>query len=137
MAARLAVLISGNGSNLQALLDAIRMRVLDAQVVVVVSNRQAAYGLERAAKAGVPTRYHPLKPYREREQSREEYDADLAQIVKEFAPDYVILAGWMHILSNAFLRQFPYRVVNLHPALTGQVSRRTRDRRCLCRLSAR
>ena len=120
MPARLAVLISGNGSNLQAILDAIRMRVLDAQIVVVVSNRKAAYGLERAAKAGVPTRYHPLKPYRDAERSREEYDADLAQIVKEFAPDYVILVGWMHIFTNQFLRHFPYRVINLHPALPGK-----------------
>ncbi|MCC6454332.1 MAG: phosphoribosylglycinamide formyltransferase [Caldilineaceae bacterium] len=120
MPARLAVLISGNGSNLQAILDAIRMRVLDAEVVVVVSNRKAAYGLERAAKAGVPTRYHPLKPYRDAERSREEYDADLAQIVKEFSPDYVILVGWMHIFTNQFLRHFPYRVINLHPALPGK-----------------
>jgi formyltetrahydrofolate-dependent phosphoribosylglycinamide formyltransferase len=120
MAARLAVLISGNGSNLQALLDAIRLRMLDAQIVVVVSNRQSAYGLERATKAGVPTRYHPLKPYRESGRSRSDYDADLARMVREFAPDYVILAGWMHILSNAFLREFPYRVVNIHPALPGK-----------------
>jgi len=120
MTARLVVLISGNGSNLQAILDAIRLRVLDAQVVLVVSNRQAAYGLERAAQAGVPTRYHPLKPYRDAGRSREEYDADLAQMVAAAAPDWVVLAGWMHILSNAFLRHFPYRVVNLHPALPGR-----------------
>lgn len=120
MSARLVVLISGNGSNLQALLDAIRMRVLDAQVVLVVSNRKDAYGLERAAKAGIPTRYHPLKPYRDAGRSRAEYDADLAQMVAAAKPDYVVLAGWMHILSDAFLRHFPYCVVNLHPALPGQ-----------------
>lgn len=120
MTARLAVLISGNGSNLQAILDAIRARALDAEVVVVVSNRKAAYGLERAAKYGVPTRYHPLKPYRDAGRSREEYDADLAEIVAEYEPDWVVLAGWMHILSNAFLQEFPYAVVNLHPALPGQ-----------------
>src|SRR5688500_13645896 len=120
MPARLAVLISGNGSNLQAILDAIRMRVLDAQVVVVVSNRKAAYGLERAAKAGVPALYHPLKPYRDAGRSRNDYDAELAQLVKKYAPDYVVLAGWMHILSQEFLRHFPYRVINLHPALPGK-----------------
>ena len=120
MTVRLAVLISGNGSNLQAILDAIRMRVLDAQVVVVVSNRKAALGLERAAKAGVPTHYHPLKSYRDAGRSREEYDADLAEILKQYAPDYVVLAGWMHIFSNQFLRHFPYRVINLHPALPGK-----------------
>lgn len=120
MTARLAVLISGNGSNLQAILDAIRMRVLDAQVVVVVSNRKAAFGLERATKAGVPTHYHPLKPYRDADRARAEYDHDLAQIIKKYDPDYVILAGWMHIFTNSFLDHFPYRVVNLHPALPGE-----------------
>lgn len=114
------VLISGNGSNLQALLDATRMKMLDAQVVGVVSNRKDAYGLERARKAGVPTHYHPLKPYMQAEKSREEYDADLARIVAEWRPDFVVLAGWMHILSSAFLTHFAWRVVNLHPALPGQ-----------------
>lgn len=120
MTARLAVLISGNGTNLQAILDAIRARVLDAQVVLVVSNRKNAYGLERAAKAGIPARVHALKPYRDAGRSREEYDADLAELVREAKPDWVVLAGWMHILSDEFLRHFPYRVVNLHPALPGQ-----------------
>lgn len=120
MPARLVVLISGSGTNLQAILDAIRARVLDAQVVLVVSNRKAAFGLQRAEKAGIPTRYHPLKPYRDAGRSREDYDADLAEIVRQAAPDWVVLAGWMHILSAAFLRHFPYRVVNLHPALPGQ-----------------
>src|SRR5690606_26848550 len=92
----------------------------DAQVVLVVSNRKNAFGLERAAKAGVPTRVHTLKPYRDAGRSREEYDADLAELVLEAKPDWVVLAGWMHILSDAFLRHFPYRVVNLHPALPGQ-----------------
>jgi len=120
MSARIAVLISGSGSNLQAIIDAIRSRTLAAEVVVVVSNRRAAYGLQRAEAVGIPTRYHPLKPYRDAGRSRQEYDADLATLVKEFAPDWVVLAGWMHILSDAFMRHFPYRVVNLHPALPGQ-----------------
>lgn len=120
MAARLAVLISGNGSNLQAIIDAIRMKALDAEIVVVVSNRKNAFGLVRAEKAGIPTRYFPLKPYTDAGRSRSEYDADLAQLVAEYRPDWVVLAGWMHILSKAFLDHFPYRVVNLHPALPGQ-----------------
>jgi formyltetrahydrofolate-dependent phosphoribosylglycinamide formyltransferase len=118
--ARLAVLISGNGSNLQALIDAIRMKALDAQIVVVVSNRKAALGLQRAEKAGIPTRYHPLKPYRDDGRERSAYDADLAQLLREYKPDWVVLAGWMHIFSDAFLRHFSYRIVNLHPALPGQ-----------------
>ncbi|GIK72484.1 MAG: phosphoribosylglycinamide formyltransferase [Chloroflexota bacterium] len=120
MTARLVVLISGNGSNLQALIDAIRMKVLDAEIVLVVSNRKDAFGLVRAEKAGIPTHYMPLKPYTAAGRTRADYDADLAQIVGEAAPDWVVLAGWMHILSSAFLDRFPYRVVNLHPALPGK-----------------
>lgn len=120
MSTRLAVLISGNGSNLQALIDAIRLRVLDAEIVVVVANRQDAYGLQRASKAGIPTHYHPLKPFREAGRARTEYDAALADIVASYKPDWIVLAGWMHILSDTFLQRFPYRVINLHPALPGQ-----------------
>ena len=120
MTARLAVLISGNGSNLQALIDAIRMKLLDAQIVLVVSNRKQAFGLQRAEKAGIATRYHPLKPYTDADRSRREYDADLAKLVQEAKPDLVVLAGWMHILGADFLRHFSYRVVNLHPALPAQ-----------------
>lgn len=118
--ARLVVLISGNGSNLQAMIDAIRLKMLDAQIAGVVSNRKDAFGLERAAKAGIPARVHALKPYTEGGHTREEYDAELARIVRAFSPDFVVLAGWMHILGDAFLTHFPYRVINLHPALPGQ-----------------
>ncbi len=119
MTAKIAVLISGNGSNLQALIDAIGYRVLPAEIVVVVSNREDAQGLQRAEKAGIPTRVHSLTPYREAGRSRREYDDDLAQIVVEYRPDWVVLAGWMLILSSAFLDKFSYRVINLHPARPG------------------
>lgn len=120
MKSRLAVLISGNGSNLQAIIDAVAAGSLDARIAVVVSNRKAAYGLERARRAHIPDRYFPLKPYRDAQRSRAEYDADLAALVSGYTPDWVVLAGWMHILSEAFLGRFPSRVVNLHPALPGQ-----------------
>ncbi len=120
MGARLVVLISGNGSNLQALIDAIRYKALDAEIVGVVSNRKDAFGLERAQKAGIPTRYHPLKSFTESGRSRSDYDAALAELVRAWQPDFVVLAGWMHILSAAFIDEFPYRIVNLHPALPGQ-----------------
>ncbi|MGD9754753.1 MAG: phosphoribosylglycinamide formyltransferase [Acidimicrobiia bacterium] len=113
MDGRLVVLVSGNGSNLQALLDA------GLPVVAVVSNRRAAYALERAAAAGVPGAYLPLKPYTDAGRSRRDYDADLADVVAGHRPDLVVLAGWMHVLSSAFLDRFPMRVVNLHPALPG------------------
>jgi len=116
----LAILISGSGSNLQAIIDAVQEGRLHARIAVVVSNRKAAYGLERAEKAGIPTRYHPLKPYRDAGRQRADYDADLAALLAEYRPDWIVLAGWMHIFSDAFLRHYPQRIVNLHPALPGQ-----------------
>lgn len=119
MTARLVVLISGNGSNLQAILDATRHKILDAQVVAVVSNRKDAFGLQRAEKAGVPVRHVSLKSWLELGKDRRAYDAALAEIVAEYDPDLVVLAGWMLVLSAEFLDRFPWRVVNLHPALPG------------------
>jgi formyltetrahydrofolate-dependent phosphoribosylglycinamide formyltransferase len=114
---RLVVFISGNGSNLQAILDATANGTLNAQVVLVVSNRISAYGLKRAESAGVPTLYFPLKPYREAGKSREAYDADLAERIAAYAPDLIVLAGWMHVLSPAFINRYPGKIINLHPAL--------------------
>ncbi len=112
-------MISGFGSNLQAILDACAAGRLPARVVLVVSNRKDAYGLVRAQRAGIPTLYFPLKPYRERGLDRTAYDRDLAERIAPFRPDLIVLAGWMHILSPAFLDRFPGRVINLHPALPG------------------
>lgn len=117
---RLVIFISGSGSNLQAILDAIEEGKITAVPSLVVSNRKDAYGLVRAENAGVPTAYFPFKPYREAEKSREEYDADLAGVIRPYQPGLIILAGWMHILSAAFLDHFPNKVINLHPALPGQ-----------------
>jgi len=117
--ARLVVLISGNGSNLQAILDASRHRILDAQVVAVISNRKDAYGLQRAEKAGVPVHHLSLKKWLEEGKDRRAYDAALAEIVAQYDPDLIVLAGWMLVLSAEFLDRFPWRVVNLHPALPG------------------
>ncbi len=117
--ARLAVLLSGYGSNFQAILDAIDVGTLPAEVVVVASNRRDAYGLERAEAAGIPAVVHSLKTFREAGHSRAEYDAALAQNLLAHEPDWIVLAGWLHILSDAFLQHFPTRVVNLHPALPG------------------
>ncbi|MCC7162282.1 MAG: phosphoribosylglycinamide formyltransferase [Anaerolineae bacterium] len=112
---RLVVLISGNGSNLQAILDACASKSLDARVVAVVSNNPDAFGLTRARRAGV----HAVLKTRDRAQDRRAYDAELAALVASYEPDYVVLAGWMRILSSAFLDRFPNRVLNLHPALPG------------------
>jgi formyltetrahydrofolate-dependent phosphoribosylglycinamide formyltransferase len=113
--ASLVVLISGNGSNLQAILDACASGKLPAQVAAVISNRPDAFGLERARRAGIPAIAHA----RPRGQDRRQYDADLADLVASYEPNWVILAGWMHLLSSAFLDRFLGRIVNLHPALPG------------------
>lgn len=113
--ARLAILISGSGTNLQAVLDACADGTLPAQVVVVVSNQPGALGLQRAAQAGVPV----LVREKAKTEDRRAYDADLARLVADFAPDWIVLAGWMRILTVAFLEAFPKRVINLHPALPG------------------
>ena len=117
---RLAVLVSGFGSNLQAIIDAVEAGSLgDTRIVLVVSNRNDAYGLVRAEKHGIATAYHPLGPHKAGGRTREEYDADLANILRDAEVDWVILAGWMLVLSEAFLIRFPSRVINLHPALPG------------------
>ncbi|MEP7135790.1 MAG: phosphoribosylglycinamide formyltransferase [Chloroflexota bacterium] len=110
---RLVVLVSGNGSNLQAILDACQSGELPASVVCVISNKADAHGLVRAKNAGVEA-IHFAKLENE---SRNEYDARLAELVIAKQPDYVVLAGWMRILTSSFLNHFPNRVVNLHPAL--------------------
>ena len=114
---RLVVMISGSGTNLQALINATQSGALAAEIVAVVSNRKAAFGLQRAAEANIETLYFPLKPYKEQGLDREAYDADLAARVADFEPDLIVLAGWMHVLSPAFLSHFPEQVINLHPAL--------------------
>ncbi len=115
MSAKLVVLISGNGSNLQAILDACAKNELPVTVVAVISNQPHAYGLTRAHNAGVPAIILPLAEA----ESRRDYDSRLAALVATHQPDYIILAGWMRLLTSNFLSVFPNRVINLHPALPG------------------
>lgn len=116
---RLAVLISGNGSNLQALIDNIASGDLDAEIAVVVSNRSDAYGLVRATEAGIPVKVLTLASVLDRAGDRTAYDNELAGLVESYSPDLVVLAGWMLILGVDFLDRFPDRVLNLHPAMPG------------------
>lgn len=117
---KLVVMISGSGTNLQALIDAIEEENLHAEIIHVISNRASAYGLERAKKHNIPTSVALLRPYKDDGRGREQYDIDLAHQIKVMQPDLVVLAGWMHILSAAFLEQVGGDVINLHPALPGE-----------------
>ena len=118
--ARIAVLISGFGSNLEAILEAVEGGQLPGvAVALVVANRREASGMQRAIRHGVPVVYFPLLPYTRAGRPRRAYDADLAGIVQAFGVEWVVQAGWMHVFSAAFLSHFPSRVVNLHPALPG------------------
>jgi phosphoribosylglycinamide formyltransferase len=118
---RILVLISGSGTNLQALISAAPK--LPANIIHVVSNRKNAYGLERARLAGIPTSYHNLTTYKSQGDSgRKSYDADLAKLILSHEPDLVVCAGWMHILSSAVLNPLEAAgvdIINLHPALPG------------------
>ncbi len=116
---RLVILASGSGTNLQAIIDACKDRTLSAQVCAVVSDKIQAYALQRARDNGIPSIHFDWLPYKQAQKPRAQYDADLAALVKKYQPDLIVLAGWMRLLSMAFLGEFPSRVINLHPALPG------------------
>ncbi|MCU0576045.1 MAG: phosphoribosylglycinamide formyltransferase, partial [Desulfobacterota bacterium] len=110
---RIGVLVSGSGSNLQSIMDACERGDVDGRVCIVLSNVEGAYALERARKKGVPTRVISHTDYPD----RETFDRELAKALQDSRVDLVALAGFMRVLTPAFLRQFPGRVMNIHPAL--------------------
>lgn len=113
MKKRLVVLISGSGSNLQALIDACSAQTLNAEIVAVFSNKADAYGLLRAQQAGIPAL--ALSPAEF--SSRDDFDAALQAHIDEYQPDLLILAGYMRILTPAFVRHYYGRMLNIHPSL--------------------
>jgi len=112
--ARLVVLVSGSGTNLQALLDACADPAYGARVVAVGADREEIEGLARAERAGIPTFTRKLGDFTDREL----WDRALADTVAGFEPDLVVLAGFMKLVSDDFLARFEGRVVNTHPALS-------------------
>lgn len=110
---RIAVLASGRGSNLQAILDAIAAGRLEARVVLVLSEQPDAYALERARQAGVPHRAIPRKGFT----SSQAHDAAIGDAVEAAGAHWIVLAGYMRLLGPAFVARFPSRVINIHPAL--------------------
>lgn len=113
MTHQLAVLISGSGTNLQAIMDAQKAGTLDAEIAVVFSNRANAAGLERAAQAGIPTASLDHRDYPDREQ----FDQAMIEVLTPYAPDTVVLAGFMRILSAVFVRHYAGQLINIHPSL--------------------
>lgn len=110
---RLGVLISGRGSNLQAIIDAIERKQLDASIAVVISNRAGAPGLELARQAGIETLVLSHKGF----PSREDYDRALVKELKDRGVALVCLAGFMRLLSPVMVGAFPNRILNIHPSL--------------------
>lgn len=113
MTASLVVLISGSGSNLQAIIDAIANKQLNAEIKAVISNKENIAGLERAVKANIPT--HVIK--HQQYSSREAFDQAMIEFIDPLQPDMVILAGFMRILSNEFIDHYHHRLINIHPSL--------------------
>ena len=110
---RLGVLVSGSGTNLQAILDAVAAKDLDAEIRVVVSNQPAARALERAKAAGVATRVISHRDIPD----RAAFDDKLVTALREADVTHVVLAGFMRLLTPVLLDAFPWRVINIHPAL--------------------
>lgn len=110
---RIVVLISGGGSNLQAIIDACASGAVHGEVVAVISNRADAFGLQRARRAGIPTEVVDHREYPE----RDAFDRALAARIDRHQPDLVVLAGFMRILSPGFVRHYAGHMLNIHPSL--------------------
>ncbi|HEY5765160.1 MAG TPA: phosphoribosylglycinamide formyltransferase [Candidatus Deferrimicrobiaceae bacterium] len=109
----IAVLVSGGGSNLQAILDACDRGEIPGRVVLVISNKEDAYGLVRAKKHGVPAEIVRHRDF----PTREAFDARLVEVIRGSGAELVCLAGFMRVLTPVFVRAFPNRILNIHPAL--------------------
>lgn len=110
---RIVVLISGNGSNMQAILDACGSRIPNGKVAAVFSNKADAYGLERAKQASIDAHFVDPSIF----ESRNSFDAELMAQIDTYQPDLVVLAGYMRILSSEFVSQYQGKMLNIHPSL--------------------
>ncbi|MDP2560299.1 phosphoribosylglycinamide formyltransferase [Psychrobium sp. 1_MG-2023] len=113
MSKKIVVLISGNGSNLQAIIDACENNTISGEVAGVVSNRPDVYGLERASNSNIASSVLDHKKF----DSREDYDLELIKVIDQYQPDLVVLAGFMRILTPAFVTHYQGRMLNIHPSL--------------------
>ena len=113
MTKRIVVLISGSGSNLQAVMDAIDAGQINGRIEAVLSNKAEAFGLERATKAGIPALILKHTDF----ESRESFDQAMIEKIDQHKPDLIVLAGFMRILSAEFVRHYQGRMFNIHPSL--------------------
>ena len=114
---RVAVLASGRGSNLQAVIDAIEAGQVQAKIIAVISNKKEAVALERARKHGLPDLFVDPKPYAGRPDSREAYDQALLEVLKQHDVELVLLAGYMKIVTAVLVQAYANRMMNIHPSL--------------------
>jgi len=114
---RIAVLASGRGSNLQAIIDGIEAQQVDAHLVAVISNKQDAVALERARKHGVPDIFVDPKPFAGRSDGRDAYDRALLEVLEKRDVELVLLAGYMKIVTGVLVNAFANRMMNIHPSL--------------------
>lgn len=110
---RVVILISGSGSNMTTIVDTLRQQQVAVEFAAVISNKADAAGLQKAADRDIPTVVLSHKDYL----SREEYDVALIRKIDEFEPDLIVLAGFMRVLSETFVRRYEHRILNIHPAL--------------------
>ena len=108
-----AVFISGNGSNLQAIIEATQNGIIDGKICCVLSNKKEAYGLVRAQEANIPCIIIEHQNFK----SREEFDNAVVQSLKEYTPDLIVLAGFMRILTPVFIKHYLGKIINIHPSL--------------------
>ena len=112
--ARVAVLVSGGGTNLQAIIDAERTGIISSgEICLVISNKSGAYALDRAEKAGIPA----LTILKKNFDGQEGFEKELIRTLEEYKIDLIVLAGFMTVLSEEFTREFPRRILNVHPSL--------------------
>lgn len=116
-ALRVAVLASGRGSNLQAVIDAIEAGTVQAKIVAVISNKKEAQALERARRHGLSTFFVDPKPYTGKPDSREAYDRELLDVLQRHDVELVLLAGYMKIVTRVLVEAFANRMMNIHPSL--------------------
>jgi len=110
---RFAVLISGNGSNLQAIIDAHKKGIIKSEPALVICNNSTAFGLQRAQKAGIPTMVFKSADYT----NRQSVDRDMVIHLKKAKVDFIVMAGYMRMLTKYFIKQYHHRILNIHPSL--------------------